>query len=232
MTQASLVITDAPHPLLPVNPQGYGVEYYARTKAEGLDLLSYGTWQERYGRWLVDVFGWRGRHVLDVGCACGSMLRGLLAAGADIDGVDCSEFLVQLGREQWPDLAGRLFIGDAVNLHSIADASYNWLHSCVVAEHWRPELVPFILAELLRVTKPGGGFFCAYESGSGSTPGVADPAAEPTHICLRPPAWWEAQLLETGWELCSDTWRRALHAHPQSFFGDYHWDWFVARRPP
>lgn len=215
-----------------LNPLGYGLEYYVRHKAEGLDLLAYGDWQRRYGRWIVAALGLARARVLDVGCACGGMLRGLLAAGADVDGFDCSEALVYLGREQWPDMGGRLFICDAVNLHCFADETYDWLHSCVVAEHWRPELVPHILAELRRVVKPGGRFYCAYEGGPPSTPGARDPAVEPTHVCLRPSDWWEAQLREAGWELDSAGYDRPLRNHPDSFLGQHRWAWFVAHRPP
>ncbi len=215
-------------PALPENPAGYGFDYYTRNKAAGLDLLSYGAWQKRYGRWIVEALNLRGQRILDVGCACGSMLRGLRNAGADIDGVDCSEFLVQLGREQWPDMGGRLFVCDAVNLHCFPDDAYDWLHSCVVAEHWRPELVPHIFEELRRVVKPGGSFYCAYESDSGAMAGGRDPADEQTHICLKPATWWEDQLRCSGWEIGSDEWSHPLRHHPESFFTEYDWAWFVA----
>ena len=214
------------------NPSGYGVEYYTRIKAQGLDLLEYGDWQERYGKWLVDALALRGQLVLDVGCACGSMLRGLLRAGALIDGIDFSEVFVEMGRNKWPELQDRLFICDAINLHLIPDAAYDWLHSSVVAEHWKPGLVPFILAELLRVVKPGGSFYCAYESTLGAMADGRDPADELTHVCLKPPAWWENHLRNTGWQITSAEWERPLRSHPDSFFKEYTWAWFVARRPP
>jgi SAM-dependent methyltransferase len=214
------------------NPLGYGCDYYTRNRAKGLDLLSFGEWQVRYGRWLVGVLGLRGKRVLDIGCACGSMLRGLWQAGADIDGIDCGEFLIKLGREQWPEMGGRLRVCDAVNLHSVADDTYDWLHSCVVAEHWKPQLVPHILAELRRVVKPGGNFYCAYESDGGAMADGRDPAAEPTHICVRPAAWWEGALREAGWQVASTEWARPLHEDALSFFHEYDWAWFVARKPP
>lgn len=214
------------------NPTGYGYGYYRHHKANGLDLLAYGDWQWRYGRWIVDSLKLHGQRVLDVGCACGSMLRGMWQAGADMEGVDCSEVFVQLGREQWPDMSGRLMICDAVNLHCIPAQSYDWLHSCVVAEHWRPALVPHILAELRRVVRPGGSFYCAYESDSGAMADGRDPADEPTHLCLKSPAWWDDCLREAGWQVTSSEWAAALETHPESFFTEYHWSWFVARHPP
>ena len=213
------------------NPRGYGPDYYTRNKAHGLDLLAYGLWQERYGRWIVDALDLRGQNTLDVGCATGSMLRGIWQAGANVVGVDCSEFLVQAGRAQWPDIADRLWICDAVNLHLIEDGTFDWLHSCVVAEHWIPVLVPFIFRELLRVVKPGGHFYCAYEGDICSTSGAGDPADEPTHICLKPVAWWEEHVRQAGWDIVSDQWASPLNDHPESFFREYQWAWFVARRP-
>jgi hypothetical protein len=67
---------------LPYNPMAnsemltatsYHVDYYEQHKQAGLDYLGHGEWQERYGRWLVDSLGLKGRTVLDVGCACGSI---------------------------------------------------------------------------------------------------------------------------------------------------------------
>src|SRR5277367_2032160 len=77
--------------------RGYDRDYYARHKATGLDLQAFGLWQQKYGRWIVAVLQLKGKHVLDVGCACGSMVRGIWQAGADIEGVDCSEVLIQMG---------------------------------------------------------------------------------------------------------------------------------------
>jgi SAM-dependent methyltransferase len=155
----------------------------------------------------------------------------MLNAGADIEGVDCSEVFVQLGREQWPDMGSRLSICDTVNLHCIPNDSFDWIHSCVVAEHWRPELVPHIFAELRRVVRPGGSFYCAYEGDTGVMADGRDPAAEQTHICLKPAAWWIDHLCRAGWEITSPQFERPLREHPESFFPEYDWAWFVAHRP-
>lgn len=209
----------------------YGQDYYDRNKANGLDLLGYGLWQERYGRWIVDALELKNQRVLDVGCACGSMLRGICQAGVDVEGIDCSEFLIQLGREHWPELAPRMWVMDALNLYAIPDKTYDWLHSCVVAEHWIPDHVPLIFEELYRVLKPGGLFYCAYESTTNPMAGGRPAEDEPTHICLRPQKWWEDHLCKIGWNIVSDEWRDRLQSHPESFFVEYQWTWFVAQRP-
>src|SRR5205085_1586168 len=56
---------------------GYTERYYYEHRMAGLDYLGFGDWQREYGRWLADALSWRGQRVLDVGCACGAVLRGL-----------------------------------------------------------------------------------------------------------------------------------------------------------
>ena len=143
---------------------GYDEQYYVEHVNAGLDYLGHGDWQRQYATWLADVFRWRSMSVLDVGCACGSIMRGLGHAGIVVQGVDVSEFMVNRGRRKWPDQAALMHVGDAINLHWWPDAEWDGLHSAQVAEHWRPELVPFILRELGRVTKPGGLFFCTLDT--------------------------------------------------------------------
>ena len=116
----------------------YGEGYYREHKLAGLDYLGFGDWQREYGRWLVGALGLGGRLVLDVGCACGSIVRGLAEAGAAAQGVDLSEHMVRLGREKWPDMAPLLHVCDAVNLHLFADGSWDAVHTAQVAEHWKP----------------------------------------------------------------------------------------------
>jgi 2-polyprenyl-3-methyl-5-hydroxy-6-metoxy-1,4-benzoquinol methylase len=210
---------------------GYGERYYQEHKLAGLDYLEFSGWQEQYGRWFVESLGLRGRRVLDVGCACGSILRGLGQAGAVVQGVEVNEYMVQLGRTKWPDMAPLLFVCDAVNLHLFADASWDAVHTAQVAEHWKPELVPYILRELARVTKPRGLLFCCLDTvelfaRQGRTPETEDP----THVCIRPLAWWHERLAETGWQVCSAEFDRRLRDHPESFLRRYDWDWFIARR--
>src|SRR5262249_6104373 len=91
------------------------------------------------------------------------ILRGLGEAGAVVQGVDVNEAMIRRGREQWPDMAGLLFVCDAVNLHLFADAPWGAVHTAPVAEHWKPGLVPHILRELGRVVVPGGLLFCCLD---------------------------------------------------------------------
>lgn len=209
----------------------YNEAYYREHQAAGLDYLNYGEWQREYGRWLAGALGWSGQRVLEVGCACGSILRGLGEAGIVVAGVDLNETMIQLGRAQWPDMAPLLHVCDAVNLHLFADQSWNGIHTSQVAEHWKPVLVPHILAEFQRVVTPGGLLFCALDTEElFARQGRRVEDEDPTHICVKPLAWWHERLEEAGWELCTAEYEARLRDHPESFLGRYDWDWFVARR--
>ena len=214
-----------------LNATGYTRDYYEEHKFAGLDYLGFGEWQQQYGRWMVQSLGYVGRRMLDVGCACGSILRGLGQAGAIVQGVDLCEPMIQLGREKWPDMAPLLFVCDAVNLHMFADQSWDGIHSAQVAEHWKPELVPFILRELARITTPGGLFFCALDTEElFARQGRTLEHEDPTHICIKPMTWWHDQLSVNGWEVCTDEWEPVFRRHPEDFLSRHDWDFFVARR--
>ncbi len=211
----------------------YNAQYYAEHKLAGLDYLGFGDWQRSYARWLVEALDWKRKKVLDVGCACGAILRGLGEAEAIVQGVDVNEHMIQLGRQKWPDMTSLLHTCDAVNLHLYSDETWDAIHSSQVAEHWKPKLVPLILEELHRVTKPGGLFFCCLDTEElFARQGRTLEQEDPTHVCIRPITWWHEQLQANGWEVCGDQTVRPLRDHPDSFLRQYDWDWFLARRTP
>ena len=216
----------------PLRATSYDENYYREHKLAGLDYLVFGRWHEQYGRWLVESLGLKDKRVLDVGCACGAVLRGLGQAGALGQGIDLSECMIRLGREQWPELASRLAVVDAVNLHLFRDGEFDAIHTAQVAEHWQPDLVPHILRELRRVTAPGGLLFCSLDTEDLFRRQGRDSTREdPTHLCIRPFAWWRWQLAQAGWQICSAEFEQRLRDHPESMLKLYDWDWFVARRP-
>ena len=209
----------------------YNKTYYDEHKEAGLDYLGFGDWQIHYGRWLVDALAWADRKVLDVGCACGSIVRGLGIAGAVVQGVDVNEFMIQQGRQQWPDMVPLLHICDAVNLHLFGDQSWDAIHSAQVAEHWKPELVPFILKELHRVTADNGMFLCFLDTEElMARQGRNAVDEDPTHICIRPLEWWHTQLKNAGWEVCTDEYSSKIEQAKGSYLQKYDWDWFLARK--
>jgi hypothetical protein len=139
--------------------------------------------------------------------------------------------MIGLSRKQWPDMASLVFTCDAVNLHVFDDQSWDGLHSAQVAEHWKPELVPFILKELRRVSRPGALFFCALDTEElFARQNRTMEGEDPTHICIRPMKWWHEQLAQNGWQVCSEEFEQPMRNHKESFLRRYDWDWFVARR--
>lgn len=209
----------------------YDANYYEEHKAAGLDYAGFGDWQREYGRWLVESLGLKHKHVLDVGCACGSIVRGLGEAGAFVQGVDVSEHMVNVGRRKWPDMTPIIHTCDAINLHLYADATWDAIHSAQVAEHWRPDHVPLILKELHRVTKPGGLFVCFLDTEEMCRRQNRDAETEdPTHLCIKPQSWWHEQLAAAGWAVEPEPSLAALKNHPDSFLNRYDWAYFIARR--
>jgi hypothetical protein len=133
--------------------RNYHEEYYREHQAAGLDYCVHGEWQESYGGWLVDALVWRDLHVLDLGCACGSIAEGLRRAGAKAHGVDLNNHTIGLGKKRFPGLP--LYVCDAVNLHLFGPDSFDGVHCAQVAEHWKPPLVPFILEEVFPGAEAG-----------------------------------------------------------------------------
>lgn len=211
---------------------GYdGADYYEEHKAAGLDYLDYGGWQRDYARWLCDAMGWKGRKVLDVGCACGSILRGLGEAGVVVQGIDVCAHMIDLGRRKWPDMDPLLHHCDAADIKVYGDGVWGGVHCAQTAEHWLPEKVPVILRELNRVCKPGATFFCCLDTQELYDRQNRDPSAEdPTHYCVKPMSWWYDQLASAGWEVCSGEYADYLTGIPGSYLTRYDWDWFVARK--
>jgi SAM-dependent methyltransferase len=211
----------------------YDQQYYEEHCRTGLDYLNFGDWQRQYGKWFVESLGFHKRRVVDVGCACGAILRGLGDAGAIVAGFDLSEHMIGLGREKWPDMKSLLHVANAKSLPFYGSSSWDGIHCGQVAEHWPPEDVPQILKELNRVTAPGGLFFCTLD-----TQELFDrqrrsvETDDPTHLCIRPRAWWTEQLAATGWTDCTAEYEPQLRNHPNSFLKKYDWDFFVARKEP
>ena len=219
------------HPPTALTAVQYNRQYYEEHQRAGLDYLNYGDWQREYGRWLIESLQFRGKRILDIGCACGAILRGLGAAWAIVEGVDLSEYMLQLGRQKWPDMAPLLHVADAADLHRFHDDSWHGLHSAQVAEHGPPEYVPAILRELARISVPDGLFFCSFDTEElFARQGRTMDTEDPTHICIRPRAWWLEQPAATGWQDCTAEHEPALKSHPDSFLRRYDWDWFVARK--
>jgi SAM-dependent methyltransferase len=216
----------------------YDRVYYDQHKAGGLDYAKTGRWQLDYAAWLRDAFGLRGKTLLDVGTACGAIAHGLTRCGVTATGIDLNEHTIHIGRAMqavgdWPTDQGqtRLEICDAANLHLFGPESFDFIHSHQSAEHWPPELVPRILNELHRVARPGARLFCVLDTIELQERQRRDLAREdPTHVCIRPLAWWHAALDIAGWRATTEEDRGPLNEHRLCYFEREDWDWFSAVR--
>lgn len=203
-------------------------EYYEQHKDAGLDYTGHGEWQITYGQWIAGSLSLSGKKLLDVGCACGSIACGIAKAGVYVSGCDVNEHMIRLGRERW--LASTLKICDAVNMHYWKDDTFDCVHSNQVFEHFKPELVPFILRECHRVTKPDGILLVILDTEELFARQKRDLSKEdPTHTCVRPMAWWEEHLEKTGWEVAPDL-LQSLKKHQNSYFKIYDWECFICRK--
>lgn len=214
----------------PLRSTSYDVEYYHEHKQAGLDYLGHGLWQEQYGRLIAESFGLRGAKVLDVGCAAGSIVLGLQKAGADAYGIDLNNHMIELGRRTW---RVKTWVCDTVNLHLFGDASFDFIHSQQSMEHFRPDLVPFILQEWHRVLKPDGIVFAALDTSELYERQGRDIATEdPTHVCVKSMDWWQERLREAGFVDCKNEYLPALERHEyyRDYFIRYGWDWMLVRR--
>lgn len=211
----------------------YEADYYLQHKVAGLDYLGFGDWQREYGRWFVESLGLRRKQVLDAGCACGSIVRGIGEAGAYVAGVDISRHMIHLGKKRWPDMSPILKVGDVADLSEHWEANtFDCIHSAQSAEHWDPEQIPAILREFRRITRRGGLLWVALDTTELYLRQSRDPKTEdPTHVCIRPMDWWRGQLKDAGWVWCTESVADRMGRHPDSFFKRYDWDWFAAINP-
>lgn len=208
-------------------------QFYEEHRAAGLDYMGYGGWQERYGRWFVDSFEAKGKRVLDLGCACGSIMRGLAVAGALVEGVDISRHMTQLAIEADPTMARIMWCADAKSMPMFESKRFDAVHCAFVAEHWQPERVWEDLKEINRVMKVGGLLFVSLDTEEMyAEQGRKLEDEDPTHTCVKTKSWWTERFYRTGFtdgDVGPIVDR--MRAHPESMLSDYPWwPFFVLRR--
>jgi len=113
--------------------------------------------------WMLDLLApKRGSTILDVGCGAGKQCKaffGYLAGEADITGGDVSAELLAQARKLNDELGGRLNIIDLdFNARFPLEDNQFDLVSCCFAIYYA-EAIPFTIAEMYRVLRPGGRLF-------------------------------------------------------------------------
>jgi ubiquinone/menaquinone biosynthesis C-methylase UbiE len=129
---------------------------YARSRVGTEDLAEL----ERFSSYLEP-----GARVLDVGCAAGRDTRILKDMGLDVVGADLAEKLLDIAREQNPDISFKL--ADMRHL-PFDDQSFNGVWSNAVLHHVGKEAMVGVLQEFRRVLAPQGVLYVRTKAGEGT----------------------------------------------------------------
>lgn len=103
-------------------------------------------------------------HVLDAGCGAGRMTRYLADRGVRPHGVDLSPGMVAMARRDHPDLGFGVASLDAL---PFGDGSVDGVLLWYSVIHTPPAGLGRVLAEAVRVTRPGGHLLVGAQSGHG-----------------------------------------------------------------
>ena len=103
--------------------------------------------------------------VADVGCGPGRLTGHLHDAGLDAFGVDLSPAMIDVARRDHPGL--RFEVGSMTGL-DLADSCLTGLLAWFSLIHVPDDEVPAVLAEFLRVLRPGGTLLAGFHAGEGS----------------------------------------------------------------
>ena len=121
---------------------GQGVDHYARRKADLLVALT--------SRSLGDPST---SSILDVGCGIGLVDGHLVGAFGSVAGVDLSDAELAQARGAHPEVS---YLPSEPNRLPYADAHFDVVFAACVLHHVAPEDRASFVAEMFRVTRPGG----------------------------------------------------------------------------
>ncbi|MEI4233287.1 bifunctional 2-polyprenyl-6-hydroxyphenol methylase/3-demethylubiquinol 3-O-methyltransferase UbiG [Roseovarius sp. D22-M7] len=107
--------------------------------------------------WMDEQIDWRGKAVLDLGCAGGFMAEALAARGAQVTGIDPADQAIDAARahavSQGHAITYDIGVGEALPYE---DAAFDAVVCVDVLEHVQD--LAMVLAEAARVLRPGGLF--------------------------------------------------------------------------
>lgn len=97
----------------------------------------------------------KGAKVLDIGCGNGRLLETLKSRGVDYLGIDNSQELIKLAKQNYPQ--NRFIVGDLLNLGEISEGDFDYIFCLAVLPHIPGEdLRVKALRELKSKTVSGG----------------------------------------------------------------------------
>ena len=94
---------------------------------------------------------------LDFGCGVGRLTIPLSASFERTVGVDVARSMIAAARAYLrPGDRCAFVLNRDPDLHQFPDASFDFVHSCLVLQHVPPDVTPRYVAEFFRVARPGG----------------------------------------------------------------------------
>lgn len=164
-----------------------------------------------------------GEHkMLDVGCAFGFLLRHMRARGVEAWGVDFSDYALDHAPDDIAPWLRRLDLRSG-NDTFFGPEQFSLVSTFETLEHIAEGSVDNALGTIARALRPGG-----VVAATICVEGQPGWETDPTHVTIRPAAWWSRRLAAVG--LVEDP---AAAAELRRFWlFSAHRGVFVARRPP
>jgi ubiquinone/menaquinone biosynthesis C-methylase UbiE len=144
-------------------------DYYKECRDKGIDYAFYGDWQKQYAKLVIFMtkmymFDSHDKVILDVGCACGSHLKGFKETGIfdKFHGVDVSSYLIELGREKLELSEDELTVARSSAM-PFNDNSIDLIHCSQLFTYLEEEEILDTLAEMKRVLAKDGRIFLVFD---------------------------------------------------------------------
>lgn len=124
-------------------------DYYRYLKSTGVDVSIKGSWQKMYAYFINQIFGIKGKAILDLGCAMGAITSAFADYQSPSIGVDISKFFVECSK--FKNI--KLINSPAWDLKDIPDSSIDFIHSMNMFNYIPEEKIPEVFKEMKRVAK-------------------------------------------------------------------------------